>query len=345
MKKALIHIGTGKTGTTTIQQALSNANLDHLNIQYPISRIFKNNKEQNFLSIIYQHYDKLPRGYQSKFINNELNYSITKASLEEEIKSFYSKDGDLIISGEFLTNFNKSSIERFLIDLMNFGYEQFKVLVFVRNPVTYYTSCVEQLIKASHIIPNPNSFKYNFKDQIVTWHQIFDNTRVLLYDNIVYDQGLINSFEKECQEFFKKNRKLERLDRNSNTSMSLEALWILKKYREINYEQSKNVFKKDSNYLLKSLQELKNVNQTPLNLKEEVKQVILNNHSEELIWLENNFVCKFRNLVLSDSRVKKVEFSNRISELFNNCDVDKLLSTYSLVIKEMIRSLFKEMDK
>ena len=67
--KLIVHIGTGKTGTTSVQQAMKiNSNLlESQGITYPTT-IFD---DHNILEAAVLEFDKLHRVYKSKFSRNQ----------------------------------------------------------------------------------------------------------------------------------------------------------------------------------------------------------------------------------------------------------------------------------
>ncbi len=189
MKKAYIHIGSGKTGTTTIQSSLFNSNLDKYGIGYPTFSAFPKAENQNCLAILFRDREKLPRVYQ-KYSQDE--YLEFKKSIEIELHAQLKKYDKIVISAELIGSFSRNEVISFNKYLLEHDYTDIYILIYIRNPVHYYLSLVQQTIKASHIFPNPISFKYNFKNSIETWMKIFSNLTVKLFDEeIKKNDGLL----------------------------------------------------------------------------------------------------------------------------------------------------------
>ncbi len=322
MKTAFIHIGTHKTGTTTIQHSLYNSNLKEQNICYPSFSEFPNARNQNFLSILFKDYEELPRIYK-KYSKEE--YLKLKKSIQIELKGQLKKYDNTIISAEMIDSFSRNETTSFLEFLTAHSYTDIKILVYVRNPVYFYTSHVQQTIKASYVYPSPTSFKYEFRSIIETWRKDFQKLSVKLYDEeLQKNNGLLKSFERELQQQFNFPVILVESS-HKNKSLSLESMVILKKYRKLFHSNSENFFKKDSSKLLKHLTDITDKESTKLQLKEEVAQHIYNEHKADLLWLKQRFNLEFQYPVMNEHRIELLEKNSyNTHDLFQNFDSGKI---------------------
>jgi len=132
----IIHIGTGKTGTTSIQASLelNNSKLNKENIEYPAT----DDGEHNILEAAVLPFDKLHRVYRSRYANN--HSQIVKESEEvcKNIKKSLSEFNHVIISGEYFLTLNKSSIIGILEKTGHDPEQKITVICYVRKPSTYW---------------------------------------------------------------------------------------------------------------------------------------------------------------------------------------------------------------
>lgn len=340
MKKALLHIGTGKTGTTTIQRSCTHsASLSHNKITYPLLPGFKGQNNQNYLAIIYKPFEKLPRQYKSRYKGSHDNYLQELETLKKNYYAILEQAENLFISAEYLTNFSLDEIDKLLLDLAAYGFKEFKVLIYVRDPVSYYISNLQQRIKASHLIENPKTFKYHFKKYIETWSQKSPKgIKVLPYDRRIHEgSGLLGEVEKELKEFFDLKRVRLRPVSRQNASLSIEALIVLREFRKLNHQSSNNIFSKDSDLLRKLLTNLQLEFSSAIRLHEKYEETITANHLDDLIWLKNRFRVKFEGFQESTLPENMRYGSTDPSQLFRSYDIDKIFKVYSQVLEYLLK--------
>jgi hypothetical protein len=348
MKKALIHIGTGKTGTTTIQKSLFLSQKKALipEIAYPVVSSIKNVTDQHYLTIIYRDYERMPRVFKSMYNNREERILKIRDRIQKEYFQWLDSCRNIFISSEYLCGFKKNEIAKLKKDLHAKGFDDIKILVFVRFPPSFYISYLQQVAKASHQILNPSTFRYHFKRIIGNWQFHFpNNILVKAYDpERFYENSLIKELSWIAENFFMQKVPLVNVPRE-NTSVSLESLFILRQYRQQFYSDQDNLFKKDSERLRSFLAKLDRSNPTQLRLKEGVRSLIIENHRKDLQWLKKEFGVEFREASENSSVVEGHAFADNsqdpgIEDIFQDFNHKRVAAYYNEIIRYFLKRNF-----
>ena len=181
-KKVLLHIGHGKTATTSIQSTLKH-NLSILldngffyplpvstsNHNRPFIAAFKDGLESSEY-LAFMHHIELDsiddlRQYYRKWLGNELKKS---------------EASTIVISGEFLPNFTEEelgSIKKFFLD--HIGDVDFEILMFSRNPVSYASSAFQQRSRRKRI--DKNWIRFAYKKKVSRFINVFGRARVRVF--------------------------------------------------------------------------------------------------------------------------------------------------------------------
>ena len=138
MKKVLLHIGTGKTGSSSIQKTLSRnrAALKSLGISYPKYGHPTNHEELN----IPIKGDKGPRAIRERFKREEEDFESYRQRLLEEFLGDLNSNSDSIISAEHLYTLNQERINFLKQQFEKCGIDRVKVIIYLREPVSLYKS-------------------------------------------------------------------------------------------------------------------------------------------------------------------------------------------------------------
>lgn len=110
MRKALIHIGSGKTGTSAIQSALSKMSDPY--VSYPM---IGSTGHQNLDVIFRTDMNRTSREVRSRFKNDQSGYNNYRSSFKKTLQDCIgSTEGDIIISSELLFNLEKHEVNMLL---------------------------------------------------------------------------------------------------------------------------------------------------------------------------------------------------------------------------------------
>jgi hypothetical protein len=282
-----LHIGSYKTGTTSIQNTLhvNRAGLYKQGYHYPGSQ---SNHHLSFLATGAEKED-WPRQFTSIERNN-LQQNV-QAYFQELTRDFKNEDKQQIVSTEYLYIENEAYIESYMAFLKEF-FDEIKVYVFLRDPVYFFRSAQQQMIKARSFVANPADWELTFREVIEAWSSYVE------VEVIEYRKG-IDSCEVFCEAVGLDYSKLDKPDKQSNTSLSLEQMLLLEKIQHQLYWQHEDQFKNH-------LAVIHNINPpftTKPELKEEIRKVIYQNHREDLHWLKEEYDIDFLNEELEGQEV------------------------------------------
>ncbi|MCW4151726.1 hypothetical protein OM427_19605 [Halomonas sp. 18H] len=335
-KRALLHIGTPKTGTTSIQRSLFSQQEQLGDIEVPVGE----GGNQHYLALLYQPYKRLPRGFKSMYADQE---ALEKAvgSLHEWFHKKLDAASDLVLSSEFLSKFNVQEITSLKEDLEKSGYVDIRVVVYVRDVSEYYVSSLQQLLKASHKVSDPSSFKYDFRPIINKFRRVFgDVVQVKKYDrSVLKDECVVQDFFSHCCDFFGKNIEGVKSYKD-NSGLSLESMYLLKGYREKYHGSDHNRFKPDSNLLISLMQdETVNYKRNKPKLLDSVAALLESTHANDMMWLYKQYgidICKKR----SKNSVDPAELGENpsLTDLFGPPDHDVLQDLQLEVIHRLASS-------
>ena len=217
-----LHIGSGKTGTTSIQ-GIFHSNRDQLKNQgflYPGPNsnhhllFFASNAPQKDWARTY-------KGLDQKKLEGVLNQYFSK--LRQDLKA----DCDQVISTEYLFVSNPKYVENVAKFLQDY-FDKIIVYVFVREPVGFYRSHQQQILKARSYVSSPHHYKYDFKATIESWSEYFDVRLVK------YEKGQ-NSCKTLCNLIGIDFKALHQKEKRSKKSVSLEQMVLLEKIQKHYY--------------------------------------------------------------------------------------------------------------
>ena len=112
-----------------------------------------------------------------------------------------------------------------IVSFLKDYFDKIIVYVFVREPVAFYRSHQQQILKARSFITAPDKYKYDFKATIEAWSKYFE---VKL---IKYEKGQ-NSCKTLCELIGIDFDKLHQQEKRTKASVSVEQMALL----EINSE-------------------------------------------------------------------------------------------------------------
>jgi predicted amidophosphoribosyltransferase len=283
-----LHIGSGKTGTTSIQE-LFHFNRDYLKKQgiiYPGP-----NPDHHFLFFMSnapeKDWERTYRGVNKKKFKAVLEQYFS--NLHDDLK----KDFDQVISTEYLFISNSEYVEN-IVSFLSDYFEEIIVYVFVRDPISFFRSHQQQRLKARSYVKTPDKFIYDFKKVIETWSRYFD------LKVIQYQKGF-NSSKKICDKIGINFDLLEKRERRTKKSVSIEHLSLFEKVNKQLYHQIDDQL--SGKVHLKTLVHIDGDFTTKPQLQEWVKPVIYQNHREDLHWLKEEYDIDFLNEELEGQEV------------------------------------------
>lgn len=329
MSKTLhLHIGSPKTGTTYLQQVLfsNNDKLEQQGYCYPGDE-FSHQKLFFATNCPRRDWARQFRGKKKKVVEQIVGRYFK--TLEKELRN--TNCNEVIMSAEDFFMANDSYIQNLKNYLADF-FSDVKVYVFIRNPVQYYRSFQQEMIKARSYIVAPHAFDYGIKDVIEVWRNRFDTEVIGYYSGrdslAVFSDAVgfsINSLTTEGV--------------YSNSSTSIEQMALLEKINSNLYPDQDDILRVH----LKSITQINAPFTSKPELQEWVKPVIHQNHQRDLRWLKNQFGIDF-NLSYSDQRPPSNLDKGRqlgVRDVYKVEDEGTIEKYESLVIDALLKQLLQ----
>lgn len=226
-KTALLHIGSAKTGSTSIQGLLAQAEADGslMPYRYPLRRGDRGQEKLGWLYLPEEHLlEYLRPGY--------------RASERERYRRFLfgelGSSAGAVLSWEALCSvLSVSSASRLRTDLESVGFGSFHVLLYVRDPADQYLSWTQQQLKNSYgsrLVPDPASFRYPIRRMAETWEEAFPGSLIVRRYRGGPQFDIIDDFTDQLRTCL--GIDLPRTSMRSNSTVSAEAMQILHDYRQ-----------------------------------------------------------------------------------------------------------------
>ena len=241
--KCIVHIGTEKTGTTTIQHFLNSnkKTLSHLGYLYPI---IDSNHHVNLSVAAYavDRRDDLTR-FRRLYTNEDLTKYQKKVikKYTKELKKAQSFKATIFSSEHFQSRLTThSELLQLKTLLNNFGYQDIQILVYLRRPVDLANSLYSTAIKCGATNAYPPSPKNE------QWRNICDHQSTLIRFAAVFGEQAIIPRIYSKEEFehnsliadflasinIKQTEDLFTIPKNQNERLSVVGLEILRRVNQ-----------------------------------------------------------------------------------------------------------------
>jgi hypothetical protein len=233
-KTALLHIGTPKTGTTSIQECLARAEAAGAlqPYRYPL---FSGDRNHNRLTMLYLPHRDLPQVWLAKYSRDDDRFRRAQLRYRRFLFGRLRSADGAILSAESLSNhFSGSAIAELRRDLESLGFSKFHVVLYIRDPADFYLSRTQQALKWSlygtSAVDDPASFRYRFRQIAETWEQAFPGSVTVRR----YASGAQHDVSDDFSEVLRTilGVDLPRSEARLNTTLSAEAMVVLQDYRE-----------------------------------------------------------------------------------------------------------------
>ncbi len=233
-KTALLHIGTWKTGTTSIQKCLTEAQLggNLESVCYPLWTGDCNQQRLGLLYVPFDEWDPWMRSIHPKRLRQVEN-------IRERYRKFLLQElraaSGAIFSAEMLceSSFTPERIALFRADLESAGFNDFQILLYVRDPGDLYLSWTQELLKGIFdppLVRDPGTVAFEFRRMTDSWEEVFPGrltVRKYLTDR---NQDIVEDFAGLLQQ--RLGVTLPPVRMRANVSLSAEGMQILQDYRE-----------------------------------------------------------------------------------------------------------------
>lgn len=289
-KQVLLHIGPGKTGTTSIQETLRHAAENGQLEGFCYPRL--GHQDHNFIAALYRPLERIPRGMRGRYRTKGPEILAQDARLfREDLARAISENQKVVISAEFLTNFAPKEVEELRADLMGLGVDEILVLAYFRSPESLYLSTVQQELKAAGTFSSPARWQHPIGRALKVWGEKFPDLLVRPFvRDLLVGGDAVSDFLHVASSFFGLPGDLSIPIVSRNQSVSSEGMLLLQRYRQRFYPTEDNTYKWDSTKLAELIQRsVDDIPQTRPRLGSSARQLVASRHVEVLESVANRY--------------------------------------------------------
>lgn len=299
MTDLLIHIGSPKAGSSSIQSSLWRRSellsADDGPVLLPPNPLGRP-MPSGFIAACYQPVEQLPRYLAARYRRDPLQFKEEVARYKEMISDMLTQSKSAILSSEFLFRFSVEQISDLREWFVGLGVRRFKVLVYVRDPASAYLSFLQQWLRISDDLAryNPWTWSYNIRLNLESWGSVFgpDELVVRSFERDQLKGGsVVVDFYQQCSSWF------EMLVDGSesvgvNQSLGVEALMLVQDLIKAVPLSRREELSWMSN-MAKITRLLRDqsvgLGCSPLRLRPAVRRLIYEQHAHDLNWLSKTY--------------------------------------------------------
>lgn len=335
-----LHIGSNKTGTSSIQAALR---VEHQTLeQHGIAVLGHGSLGENLTNRSLFHIFNCESIRRVDLNNFSTEGAYRRHRLQQQ-RQFRRLLGPLphqqvVVSDEYLFTLPTERIDRMAHSLRKWGFDRVTVLLYLREPTSMYLSYVQQLVKADHRIPDPEHWIFPYQDRVEAWSQAFGTQLILrVYERSqLHNNTSIDDFALEMATAFALGTDSPaikfRTGFDHNVSLSAEGFQLLHAYQSAFHADNPGRFTPDSTQLLRTIAICEQGLQLsrPV-LKPEVRRQILMGHADQLVYLATRHGFRFPSVDHEDLPREQGIRSNKpgqdsltVPDLVNGLDAERL---------------------
>ena len=304
-RRAIIHIGAPKAGSSSIQTFLK-AHYERWQSDSILSLGMTGAKTGlNHRTLYFSfHRGSISRVDRMRFHSDaeyEQHGQLQQQLLSQEIAR-HNSCHTLIFSDEYLTRLDGESVHSLRRFLESQRVTQFLIIAYVRDPGSLFLSSAQQSIKAHHELPSPIGWKQSFSHVLRTWDSVFPGCtlfrayeRSTLAQGSVVDDFLQSIFGPDSDQAHSSPATTTKSNRN--LSMTAEGMALLLNYRRMFHREKANTFTPDTRQLILTLQECSGMDRfEPPRLRQEWRHYIEDCHAQELLQLSTEFGLHYEHI-------------------------------------------------
>jgi len=281
--RMILHIGTHKTGSTSIQRALALAEVsgDLRPVRYPVVDGDDRHHRLAWSYLPYQRWRPNERaGYPADNTRRAAMFDKYRRAVFGQLRT----TKRAVLSSEGFVWLSADEIRLLRKDLEDAGFDEFRVVVYVRDPADYYLSATQEDIKRSCQVENPMAFKYRVRHTIDAWEEIFPGSLCVRQYFADPSFNVVPDFSGVVQDYL--GVKLPPAQLRANVSMSAEGMEILQRYRLRFWSHCDDMNTPDSLRLVDFVQRTKTtIPQTQPQLRPEIAAWIRANNRDDLSFI------------------------------------------------------------
>ena len=232
IKKIILHIGSGKTGSTSIQRALFECK-PHNEYCYTYPTLLKYKNSQVF-RFAFCDSSKTTSDIRGKYYGKDAEYF----KFQEAIKNSFIKQIEahdtVIVSSEFLFSSSQKEVLKIKSFLDGLGFTEIHIVMYLRDPAKYYLSVAQQALKTQHKTPTPDNFQYDLIGAVDNWSAI-EPTSITVKEfdrDMLIGGDVVEDFGHYINHVLGTDITLS-LSQTQNESMSVEGAVILQEFHKL----------------------------------------------------------------------------------------------------------------
>jgi len=336
-----LHIGTTKSGTTSLQEALSQCapSLSKVGVYYD-NRTYN----QNCLEVLVRDQSRWTREFRSLDDGDRALAFKEAAGIVARLRKATAdrRYTEAIVSAEYLSLFNPGEVTRFL-DRLNLPDVEIQVACYVRRPSQHWLSFCQQLLKASSTFPAPIDYRYNLQERLEAWQSeprvrsmiIRPSDREQLVRGSIISDFVANVVPAAIL--------LANVDVRANESMTAEAAILQQRFRAATHSELDHRFTPVGGRVLAAILEVsRDVPGTRLQARQALLDLVDKQHVTTLRWLRSRYGVQ---LVPADEldRLEALAIDphlgreTRVEEICTSFDQDALEDLTAGVIHRLAR--------
>lgn len=351
MPTLVLHIGTPKTGSSSIQSSLYKSS-SHLRSETGILFLppnpYRKQFPSGFLSACYLDPDLLPRILSARYCTNPDQFNLDieayqnlladliclgkpaspvrwRALFQRKWSSFRNRPTrSAVLSSEYLWRLPVESILELREWFVSHGITDFKIVVYIREPVSAYKSFLQQWLRMSDDLEpyDPFAWSYDIRTNILSWESVFGSDSLIVRpfqrENLV-GKSVVSDFYHVLSDIFSVHVSDNDDDQGlleDNESLSIEALSLIQELLSSVSPEKRldSAWTSSTAKFLRLLRaQQKYINATPMSIKPWVSRLIWTRHADDLAWLSRVYGTQFSAPTVGDTLPPEISSAHHLS--------------------------------
>jgi hypothetical protein len=350
MRRLVLHVGMGKTGSSTIQETLAanRAPLERAGICYPrpswrsSRRTTFRQVNHNLLVGLLQPLEALPREFAAAGDLAAVRRAGTVFWHDVQHQIAQSDAPTVVLSGEYLFYLDAAEMSA-LRALLAPHFDEIDVVAYVREPASYHLALTQQRLRASPRVRAPADAGYPVRGCLDRLVEAFDGrvkVRAFERDALVGGCVVRDLLTHAVPGGDRLAGSIEVID--VNQAMSAEAMCIMQQFHRVGWGADHDGFTRESYRVLAALDALRDRSpQHPARLRAPIEAGIRRHFGDDLRWMRERFGVSFSTFSMPDG--VDGEGHGDPPEGWTSTDVVDVLDVDPAAVDETLHLLVREL--